>query len=333
MRRPPTAARQSAVLFRVAGGPRRGFGHIVRAVRLAQALGEPAVLSVRGTAGTVRTVRFFGASASSVSPTRALAARGLRAVVIDDPHPVHGARWVAAARRRGLVTVSVHDLGLGAPADYQVDGSVGGPWASYASERCLLGPRYAVVDPAVARARAFRLRRGPSSPRVLIALGGGPRRAVARALAVALRRRRPDLQIRIAGGFLASGERASGGVTWLAPCPTLAWELASATVAVVAGGVSLYESIAVGVPTVAGAVVPAQAPAIDAFVAAGAAVGAGPWWGGSVARSTDAAAVAVVRLLDDRAAARRIGTIGRGLVDGHGASRVARAIAAWAGLA
>ena len=39
----------SSVVFRVAGGPRLGFGHIVRALSLAKAMQVAPRMSVRGT--------------------------------------------------------------------------------------------------------------------------------------------------------------------------------------------------------------------------------------------------------------------------------------------
>jgi spore coat polysaccharide biosynthesis predicted glycosyltransferase SpsG len=101
-------------------------------------------------------------------------------------------------------------------------------------------------------------------------------------------------------------------------------------VAVVAAGITAYEAAAVGVPTVAGALVPAQRPTLAAFAERGAVADGGDWWGADVLDRTDAAARAVARLLDDPHAGGLLAGRARGLVDGFGVARVARAIAAWA---
>jgi spore coat polysaccharide biosynthesis predicted glycosyltransferase SpsG len=104
-------------------------------------------------------------------------------------------------------------------------------------------------------------------------------------------------------------------------------------VAIVAGGVTLYEACALGVPVVAVALNAAQHVTIRAVARRGAAVDAG-----SVATRPGRSAAAsgfrrsktiervareVDRLLRDPAARRRMALAGRRLVDGRGAARVA----------
>jgi spore coat polysaccharide biosynthesis predicted glycosyltransferase SpsG len=155
---------------------------------------------------------------------------------------------------------------------------------------------------------------------VLVALGGGPRRGTALAIAEAIAAADPRAEVRVAGGFLADAPGTSRMVTWVAPSRGLAEELTRATVAVVGGGVSLYEACALGVPSVGVPVVPGQAPTVRAFARQGAAVGM------PLRASGRTTAAAVVRLLDDpdrRAALRRRSMR---LVDGQGARRAAAAV-------
>ena len=90
---------------------------------------------------------------------------------------------------------------------------------------------------------------------MLIALGGGPRHGVARRLALAIREARPELRIRVAGGFGRTDARDADGITWLGPQRGLASELASCGVAITGGGVSLYEAVTLRTPVVAWPVV------------------------------------------------------------------------------
>jgi hypothetical protein len=176
---------------------------------------------------------------------------------------------------------------------------------------------------------------------VLVALGGGPRRAMALALARAIRSACPDVAVRVAAGHAPNRVRpAVAGVTWLGPQRGLADELACASVAVVGGGVTLYEACRAGTPTVAVAVVRAQRPTIRAFVSAGAALDGGPASSrtvslassrtvpltASLASSEAVASRLVDRLMSDPALYRRIGMAGRSLIDGRGAERVTRAL-------
>ncbi|MEQ1912501.1 MAG: hypothetical protein ABMA15_27025, partial [Vicinamibacterales bacterium] len=94
-------------------------------------------------------------------------------------------------------------------------------------------------------------------------------------------------------------------------------------VAVVGGGLTLYEAAALSAPPVAVAVVDAQRPTIQGFVRRRAAVDGGSLTGdASLARVADE----VTTLLASSSKARRLGQAGARLVDGRGVFRVADAI-------
>ncbi|HEX7085428.1 MAG TPA: glycosyltransferase [Vicinamibacterales bacterium] len=305
------------VLFRVACGPGRGFGHIVRAARLGNALDARVWISVLGgplPGLSRRRVRVVHGGPSLVD------ALGPDLVVLDTPVASDAARWLGAARRRGVPVASVHDAGIAPVAsDLAIDGSLAARRPIAGARRTLLGPRFMIVDPAIARTRRVRCRE-----RVVIALGGGPRVGLARSIATALRAACPAVQVQIAAGFAASSDRTAAGVELLGPRRSLAPTLARADVAVVAGGVTLYEAAALGVPVVAVPVVAGQRAAVAAFERAGAAIAASP-------RSPRGIARAAAALLGDPSTAERLGRSGRRLVDGRGAERVASALMRLAG--
>jgi hypothetical protein len=304
------------VVFRVAAGPRLGYGHLVRATVLGQAMGVPVVVSLRGGIAAKRVAQSRGGVVVDGSPRSVLARLRPDLVVIDDPSGDAAAAWCRAARAAEVPVASVHDIGIGyCCADLTIDGSVTRPGGGLAGT-ALLGPRYAIVAP-----RAPGGHRSPQT--VLVALGGGPRRAVALTIALAIRRRCPDAAVRIAAGHAsasASARESVDGITWLGPQRGLGDELAHATLAVVGGGVTLYEACREATPAVAVAVVAAQRPTIRAFVRAGAALA-----GGSIASLSQAPAL-VAALLNDSARQRRVSRHARRLIDGHGASRVATAL-------
>jgi spore coat polysaccharide biosynthesis predicted glycosyltransferase SpsG len=342
------------VLFRVAGGHRLGFGHIVRAMSLAKALGAPAWLSVRGRQNARRVARQLGAQLDERSLDDVLAAGAQTdqrlLVVIDDPNRHTARRALRLARKHRAVVASVHDLGIAPIAsDLAIDGSIVSLRRHWPAREALLGSHYAVLDADIAGLRAYRAARVDTAsahptpatpfideqPRIVISLGGGRRAGlswrIGRELAIAF----PDVQVIVAAGF-SVGTRAARGRKEAGCClmrnlrplrapEELRLELARATVAIVAGGLTLYEAAALGVPAVAVAVVPPQRPTIAGFVRVGAATAAGD-------ASADAAGVIrrvmrrVARLLGDARARERMTRAACAAVDGQGSQRVALAL-------
>lgn len=326
-------SRQVRVLFRVAAGPRVGFGHLVRAVSLANALGVQPVVSVRGSRGSEETARRLGARVLKPGPPLQVLLEARPGVLVVDDRVANATRaWRRAARTIGIPIVSIHDLGLGlGDADLFVDGSLGAEsrWASESVGRqsvpALLGPRYAILNHRCVTAAGSP--RAHTASDVLIALGGGPRSRAPRRLASAILRRRPDVRVSVAGGFVAPQRRVdTPRIHWVTPA-ALCTCLASATVAIVGGGVTLYETAAIGVPTVAVAVVLSQRPTVRAFAAAGATIDGGELPGPAASRGVvNGIAERVLCLLDDAEKQRRLSRTARTLIDGGGASRVATAI-------
>jgi spore coat polysaccharide biosynthesis predicted glycosyltransferase SpsG len=327
LRQPAIGEHGPRILFRVAAGPRIGAGHLVRALRLAALVRIPAALSLRGN-GTLRV------------PLRpdviALDTRGVRAtidavrptlLVIDDPCEEAGRPWLVEARRRRVPVVGILDAGIGLRAgDLAIDGSVARAVRPDLTSCVARGPAFAVVDPLIGRHRA---RRGPVVPasrgHVFISLGGGYRTAYARRVARALSRAAGETPVLVAGGF--SGRAGTAGdhrIHWLGPQPTIVPWLAASAVAVVAGGVTLYEACALGVPTVAVPIVSPQRPAVAAMARRGAVVALA----GSGERLPRPEAVAsnVLRLLQHRAVRRSLSCRGPAIVDGEGSRRVAGAL-------
>jgi len=320
-----TARQAPGVLFRVAAGPRIGFGHLLRCRALSRALHARPSVSLRGGAVARRAARMLGCELTRPDARRL---RTIDLVVVDDPSPRHAADWLRRARRAGAPTATIHDLGVGSrAADLIVDGSITHLDAR-CSPRTLRGPRFTVLDSRVAGAREARGRRRTSPgqsrvPLILVALGGGSHvQRLAPALAAEIARRCPHATIRIARGFTPCAPPAlPAGARWMTRHNGLARDLVACDVVVTAGGVTLYEACAIGAPAVALAVVPGQRPAVAAFAARGAVVDAGALDAGVVTLRRAAAAVA--QLLGDPAARRRCSRLARGLVDGLGAARVA----------
>ena len=317
-----TSSADARVLFVAAAGPRRGFGHLVRCLSFARALGVRPLIAIAGTPRVVDTALALGADVVPAARPRVVQALRPDVVIIDDPVAKRARVWIAAARRAGALVVTVHDLGIGCrESDLVIDGSVTRAKAGPRGSASLTGSRYAVLDPRVAAAAAER-REPAQGRRVVIALGGGPRLRLAGAIAEAIVAAEPNAEVRIASGFVVAPRPASSNVVWIGASRGLASELRDASVAVVGGGVSLYEACALGVPTVGVPVVKSQTPTVRGFARRGAVLSA-PF-------GASAAAVAnrTVSLLNDPSRQRALARRARSLVDGRGAVRAAAAVAA-----
>ncbi|MEO8481944.1 MAG: hypothetical protein ABI634_07015 [Acidobacteriota bacterium] len=309
------------VLFVVAAGPRCGFGHLVRAAVLADALGASRQLVLRGPESARHVALAFGWTVHC--GPRVLSTLDPDLLVVDDPTTREGARWVRLARAARVPIVVVRDGGAAvAGASLTVDGSL----VARPGDRRdrIAGPAFAILKPQTAARRARPIARDGS--RVLIALGGGAHvRRLGVAIAGEIARRRPDLRVDIARGFALTGTapKLPARCRWVSAPDGLGDRLTSASVAVVAGGVTLYEACALATPVVAVPVVPAQRRAIAAAAQAGAALAV---TARDARRVAGDAATLVSRLLDEPSLAADVSRRARRLVDGHGASRVSARI-------
>jgi spore coat polysaccharide biosynthesis predicted glycosyltransferase SpsG len=313
------------VLFCVAAGPRMGFGHLVRCRSLARALGVDTRVSIRGSAATRGAAASAGWQVLMSDSDRELRAHDPQLLIVDDPSPLAAGAWVRRARRLGIRVATIHDLGLGYVAsDLGIDGSIQPRADMHGGYGDLRGPTHAILDPDIAAMRAARVAAPPNQ--VVIALGGGSRGFVfAERFCRALAARNPDARVRVMTGFSRPRRRrALVHGEWIDAPDGLAGELAAASVAVVAGGVTLYEACALGVPAIAVAVTAAQQPTIRAFAARGAVIDGG--LSGKSRCTVEGVAAEVGRLLGDHTSRRGLTVAGQRLVDGLGAFRVAAAL-------
>lgn len=307
-----------AVVFRVAAGPRLGFGHLARCRAIAGALGVRPRMSVRGSEATRAAARRL--DVELVDGRQVWTSPRPAVVVVDDPHGPAARRWIGAARRRGVPVVAIADSGQGRlPVDLVIDGRANAPAPR---PHALYGPRFAIVDARIAR---LRQRVTTRRTRVVVALGGGRhvRQHVAPlvgALAAAL----PGADIHVAPGFTRGPRPALPAGQWMA-AGALAPMLATAALAVVAGGVTAYEALALGVPSLGVAVVDAQRPTVRRLARLGAMVDGGAVWTAQAPRRVAALAAGLAASAPAR---RRLAVRGRRLVDGLGTHRIADAIAA-----
>lgn len=306
------------ILFRCPAGPRRGFGHLVRCLSLAKALDVRPLVAVRGSRRVAETALVLGGDVVSDATPQVIGRMKIDVLVIDDPIEAQAREWVDAARAAGALVVTIHDLGIGCrEGDLVIDGSVARTARAGRGRRAATGPQYAVINPGLA---GTARRHDAEGQNVLIALGGGPRARTAAAIARTLAEALPKASIRVAGGFSEPPAAALPNITWVAAQRGLHHEFSRADVAVVGGGVSLYEACAAGVPAVGVPVVRAQLPTVQGFARRGAALGVG------FPASPRAAAARTLELLGNKPLRLALARRSREVVDGLGAARAAAAV-------
>lgn len=284
--------------IRADGGPGFGAGHLARGLALVQAWTDrhgSAVL-VTQQAPSFWAERFVAEGCALAQP--GAVDREVDWWAIDGYHL--GGTECGLAGPRVLV---IDDHGAagrsGMGADLVVDQNLGADPANYGGARAVLtGPRYALLRREVQGAR-----RTDEVPvvvgQVLVVLGGSPSPEV-RGLgdAVAASRRLSHLDVRV-----------------LAGTDDIASALATADLALAAAGTVSWELCHHGVPSVLVSVAANQEPVAEELARVGAAVRVTP--------TPEAAIEALCALAADPAMRTQMARIGRSLVDGMGARRVA----------
>ncbi len=277
-----------------------GYGHAVRCLRLAEALkSEARVIFYPLSDACAEFLATTGDPSFEIRDSKP--ETSFPPLVITDLRAPHGI--TAKIRKQNAYHISIHDLGLAqCGSDIVIDGSVMRlfPYPKHHDQKLFLGPQYMITREPVQR-------RNEVPDNVLITFGGGSTARFAQQLSQQFYR--IGLNVVATSGFVGS-----------APTSDSAYADAVATCrfAVSGSGVSLYELLASGVPTVAVAFDRLQLRTADAFHELGAVVSAGLMEQISPAVMLRHA----IEMLDNRLLAQRVAQAGKMLVDGKGLSRV-----------
>ena len=335
--------RPRRVLFRADASAEIGTGHVVRCLALAAELesrGLEPWFATRREAGDMtdvvaargyRVVLVSGTPVDEVAAVLRAAPRDDRrrpfaALVMD--HYGLGAEWLRAARRLATTRFVIDDpADRRLPCEVLVNSNLGASPDNYAglvqpATRLLLGTRYALLREAFLAARSRGRRAAGAVQNVLVSMGGGdPFGATAKTVA-AVRSALPAATVDVVLGALYAGEPAFGPgvrVHRAVDAEAMASLVASADLAVGAGGTSSWERCALGRPAVIVRVAENQNANATLLAAAGAAVDAG------AAETLDTAVLAatVRELAGDVSRREAMSLRAWELVDGRGAERVA----------
>lgn len=336
------------VLIRVDGSSAIGIGHLVRCVALGEELVrhgmQPWFASRPGEASPIeflarghRVIRVVGSARremtmiKAASPTDpAIARRPFAAVLLD--HYGLGASWLREARLLGRRRVVIDDLAnRPLPCELLVNATLGARAESYddlvpRKAMLLIGSRFCMLRSAFAAGhdRAGARRYGPVRS-VLVSLGGGDHSETLRVVVDAVRSALPDAVIDLVLGTSGVADLAAErGIRVHRDLKAAAMVtlMLRADLAIGAGGTTSWERCALALPSVSIRLAPNQDGVVEALVAAGATVDAGPVEDLTVAGlATQIAAIA-----GDRDHRRTMSENAWQLVDGRGAIRVAHAI-------
>ena len=323
-----------------------GTGHYARASAVADAL------SVGGVAEVVLVTREEGAAlvpayfpsrigllalkpndASPAGTMRALSEQGLAPEVIYLDQYGEVPEWEAQAAVAGAQLLVLDDLGAAKRADVIVrphGGEVEGP-----ESVVLRGPAYLPLSRHVT-SLAYRARspRSASNLRLNVCFGGSdPAGETTKALQALADLNGLEVDVVIGPGskvdpaLVDATERMPHVTLHRAPSQErLAKLMSEADFALGAGGVMLWERLCLGVPSLVISVAQNQRPQIDTMTAAGAI----RFVGDHAEVTPETIAQAVTALAADEPARHALAGIGRKLVDGRGALRLAAWIRALA---
>ncbi len=326
------------VVFLTHGGPAIGLGHVARCLSLARALaadGARVVFLVGQEARVTAVIEAGGFDAvetdweSAGAAVSDLVAALRPEVLVVDSYAVSGALLDLLRPLVGQL-VAIDDLAdRPLPVHTVVNGGIDAEHLEYRGGLpetvYLLGSRYALLDPAYAAAPERRTR--ASVERVLVTLGGGSHPAALRAVvqaALSLGTAAVDVPVGPFAGEGVADAIEDTRVVVHRGVSALRSLMLAADVAISGAGMTLYELAATATPIVSLTMAPNQRPNAAAFERVGAALAAGsadhPDLGATVARRLGCLAA-------DEALREKLGAAGRRLVDGQGASRVARDLA------
>jgi spore coat polysaccharide biosynthesis predicted glycosyltransferase SpsG len=287
-----------AVGIVVDAGPALGYGHAVRCVRLANALLHTKVVFYPLSEACAAFLHEMSPDSEIRSPKSEMSS--LPPVVITDLREAHGI--TAAIHRNGSRHISIHDLGLAqCYSDVAVDGSITRlfPYPNDKNRELFLGPQYMITRKPIQRTTP--------SDTVLITFGGGTTANHAQRISEEVWK--AGLRPITTRGFIGTAPMSD---------EEFAHAMASCRFAISGSGVTLYDLLASGVPTMAVAFDRLQLRTADAFHEKGAVLSVG-----LMERLSSGALLRFcVEMLENRTLSQRLSESGQMLVDGKGLSRV-----------
>jgi UDP-2,4-diacetamido-2,4,6-trideoxy-beta-L-altropyranose hydrolase len=331
------------VIVRADASAAIGAGHLMRAIALGRALEPTANVTLatscdrpellehtRGTGIRLHNVPQPHPHADDLQRISELAGESTcRWAVVDGYH--FDEQYLDGLRAQGFRVMMIDDsprLPSYAAVDVLLDQNLGALRQAYVAPRArlLLGPRFTLLRGAFVSAERAPRAAGPR--RVLVTFGGSDVADVTERVLHAIAGL-PDLEVTaVIGAANQRAARLTGlfaahpGVQIVQNVQDLIPFMASTDVAIAGVGITLWELAKLGVPTLAVSSTEIHrriAPGIDEY-------GAHRWIGDAATLTEDGIRTALHELLADDDAQAEMSRLGRALIDGRGAMRVAEAI-------
>jgi len=325
------------VLIRTTLGVETGFGHLRRCLSLAAALRSEGVdpfFAIDGPATSAEYATAHGFEAKhvhdetgSAAETAGLASRLGATVIVADSYAFDSGFLRDLGKCGAAVAVLDDAPNQELPVDLVVNPTPGIAAINYAdrtSARLLLGPAYALLREEFQH--VGRRQRGSRVDHVLLTIGGSDPRRLTERLIHWTRQALPNAALDVILGPVSSGivDSEPDELTTLHHGPSSMVHLMSAAdMAISGGGQTTYELAACGVPTIAIRIADNQTANLTGLQNAGSLVGVGDARDPDLQTSLQSE---IVRLARDETRRRAMSAAGQALVDGRGASRVAREI-------
>ena len=299
-----TSTKAAEVGFVVDAGSEVGYGHIVRCLRIAEGLIPDVAVSFYPLSDSC--AQFLSEREHEIRIDGQFPA-----ITVSDlcrAHPV-----TDAIRSQGCRHISIRDLGLAqCDSDVVIDGSITHivPYAAHSDRKMFVGPDYTVVDPRT-------LQRGKTDDEIFVTLGGGIHSEFLNAVVDAL----ADQGVRVCAtrGFERNVSVSPNPlVRWIRSNDEIQDAVSRCLLAITNAGISLYEMLAAGVPTIALSVDELQLKTAIAFEERGVVESAGVMSG----LHPDEVVERAMEMRKTPPLMRHFTEAGRRLVDGQGLFRV-----------
>ncbi len=303
------------ILFITQCGAKLGFGHLVRSQRLARALSPRYQIAflAEGIKGFEKFIRPHDIW-QKIKPSAC--------IVTDLVQPQRLKYFAEIVQHHPII--SIHDMGLGQfDSDCAIDGSIV-QIVPYPQNRknLFFGARYMILDHLPERRRGFQAHREA----IIMNFGGGDVAPIYRKALKAMRLLKDPMEIRACRGYMSWDSIKCPAVKWYGPGDNMWDAIDGCQIGLCAGGISLYELAASGVPALVISHHRAQERTAKEFESRGAAISLG-----TKRRVTiDLIRRGVETLRCAVETRRKMGRAGRQLVDGHGIDRVCKIIERYA---
>jgi UDP-2,4-diacetamido-2,4,6-trideoxy-beta-L-altropyranose hydrolase len=333
LQRIPEPSEKAFLWVCTGAGPQMGFGHLRRAMVLAQSLLDccnPLFFIDSQDQWSRERLAGFGFSNCILNHERAWSVLPKpAAILIDTRNPDRLDQLITDANDRKVPVVSIHDLGLNPlPSDVLIDGSIS-PRFEKSNRNAIHygGTPYMILDPEFRALHKQKKQIQENIGTVFINLGGGDSKRYFLKVLEGLKLWGHSVRVAGAPGFASWGQEDIARMEWQ-PID-FSWEKGSiglalfqADLAITAGGLAAYEALCAGTPLMALSYDDFQQSAIRALSKSGACIDLGPGDNFDPARLPEKL-TAIERNLIER---NQHSCRGRQIIDGLGAQRVSQVI-------